>query len=147
MHFGFMNAILLCSDHQHVSATTWNSSNSSQCRLYHCSPNWIIIHHVYCLCTSLHRQKFLTSNILCSSLFYHLTSILMKSVVFLTVDWSQHTINIHVFLLLPPRRYPHEWPKHNSPCMIKLHSWNQSVYVGLFSKFHTSEVLCCVDIS
>jgi hypothetical protein len=26
MHFGFMNLILLCSDHQRVSATTWNSS-------------------------------------------------------------------------------------------------------------------------
>jgi len=35
--------------------------SSSLCRLHHLSPIWIIIHHMYILCTSFHRTTFQTT--------------------------------------------------------------------------------------
>jgi len=105
MHFGLMNVILLHSDHQHVSATYvaifrmvvpsihcanytvahQSGSQSTTCTSY--------VHHS----TELHsRQQLLTSIILCSSLYYHLTEFYRK-LHDLSVVYSQHTINTYVF--------------------------------------------------
>jgi hypothetical protein len=97
--------------------------SSSLCKLYHPSPIWIIIHHTYILCTSFHRttpDNVLMADILYSSLFYHSTGILTKTILLLSVEWSTHK---YVFLFLPPWRWPHEWPKYvGGHYIIKLHS-------------------------
>lgn len=50
--------------------------------------------------------------------------------------WLWHIINRFEFLLLPPWRQQHEWPEYfDGHCVIKLHSWNQSAFVGLSNKF------------
>jgi len=66
MHFGLMNIILFYSDHQHVSATYVAIfrvvvPSSSLYKLYSCSPVWITIHHIYLICTSLHRTTLQTT--------------------------------------------------------------------------------------
>ena len=58
------------------------------------------------------RQQFLTCNILYSSFLYHLTRIVIKTILFLAVEWPQNIVSIFVFLLLPPWRWPHEILKH-----------------------------------
>jgi hypothetical protein len=55
----------------------------------------------------------------------------------LTVGWSEHTININifVFLFLSPWRWPYEWLEHVAGrYIIKLHSYNTSAFVGLCEK-------------
>lgn len=59
-------------------------------------------------------QQFVNCNILYSTLFYHLTGSLTKTILFLTVGWSQHIIIVLVFLFLPLWRWPLEGLKHVS---------------------------------
>ena len=105
MHFDLMNIILSYSDHQHVSATyvaifrvvvpsihcanyTVAHQSGSQSTTYSS-----YVHHS----TETHpRHQLLTSIILCSSLFYHLTKFYPK-LHDLSVVCSRHTINTHVF--------------------------------------------------
>jgi hypothetical protein len=116
----------------------------SKCKLHHRSTLWIIIYqicafYVYPSTEPHYRQQFLTCDILYSSLFYQLTGILTKN-IWITVQWSWYTVNIFVFLYLPPWRWTHEWPKHvGCHYIIKLHAWNQSALVGLLNKFYTSK--------
>jgi hypothetical protein len=68
-------------------------------------------------------QQFVNCNILYATLFYHLTGILTKAILFLTVEWSRHIIIVLVFLFIPPWRWPNEGLKHVScHCVLKLHS-------------------------
>jgi len=68
--------------------------------------NAFYMHHS----TELHsRQKFLTCDILHSSLFHYLFGILTKAMI-LTVWWSRRTIYMFVLLHLPPWRWTPEWP-------------------------------------
>jgi len=95
--------------------STTNHRLMTQCKLQHRSPVWIIINQI-CLyvhhSTEAHyRQQFLTSNILYSTTFYHLTRILTKT-VWLTLEWSRYTLNSFVFFYLTPWRRTHEWPIH-----------------------------------
>jgi hypothetical protein len=66
MHFGFVNVILLFSDHQHVPATYVAIFKvvvpiSPLCILHCHSLIWITIHHIYLICTSLHRTTLQTT--------------------------------------------------------------------------------------
>ena len=87
--------------------------------LYYCSPSWFTFHHVYLLCTSPTephcREQFLNSNILCLSLFYLLTGIVTRTVLFYTVEWSWHIVNMFIPLLLPCWRWPATWVAKTCP--------------------------------
>jgi len=75
----------LSSGHKHLSAThafifravKFTVHVHKLCRIYNCLPIWIIIHHVYRLCTSFHRTvpqtTILKSDILYSLIFYFST--------------------------------------------------------------------------
>jgi len=57
----------------------------------------------------------------------------------ITVEWFRHIL--FVFLLLPPWRWPHEWPKWMAEtCHCSLYNGitfiNQSAFVGLCNKFY-----------
>jgi len=61
-----MNVILLYSDHQHVLAPHVAIfrvvvPSSPLCKWHCCSPIWITIHHIYLICTSLHRTTLQTT--------------------------------------------------------------------------------------
>jgi len=50
--------------------------------------------------------------------------------------WSQHTINIFVFLHFPPWTWPQERSKHvGCHYIIELHPQNARAFVGLCNKF------------
>ena len=52
------------------------------------------------------------------------------------MEWSQHTINIFVFLLLPPWRCPHDWPKHVAGhYVIRLHFIPSKVHLLVLLTF------------
>ena len=45
---------------------------------------------------------------------------------FQSVDWFRRTLIVAVFLILPPWRWPHKWPKHvGGYHIINLHSYTQ----------------------
>jgi hypothetical protein len=85
----------------------------------HCTQN---VHHS---AEPYPTQQFVNYNILYSTLFYHLIGILTKTILFLTVEWSQHII-VLVFLFLLPWRWPHEGLNHVSCHSIKITFINPS---------------------
>jgi hypothetical protein len=92
-------------------------TSSSLCKLYHCSPIWIIVHHMYLLRTSFHRTALqttiLTSDILYTSLFYcKAVNFTQKHTIFKTVDWFRQIVIIFLIWFSPPWRWSHEWSKH-----------------------------------
>jgi len=64
----------------------------------------------------------------------------------LTVQWSRHTINIFVFLQLPPWRWPRDWPKHvGGHYIIKLHH-KTKVHLLVFNKFYIRSAILLAAI-
>jgi hypothetical protein len=118
------------------------SGSSSLCGLYCRSPIWIIIHtltfYVHYSTQPFSRQQFSTSNILYSLPLYLLTRTVIKTIRFLTVEWSRHIINILVLLLLPPCKWPHErLNRFGGHYVITVHSQKQSATVSHFNKIYT----------
>jgi len=68
--------------------------HSAQCITAHQSTTRTSLH------TPHYRQKLLTSNTLHTSIFYHLTGNLTKTVIFLAVKWCRRNINIFIFLFI-----------------------------------------------
>ena len=67
--------------------------------------------HTFCLHHSTkayQRQQLVTSNILCSSLFYQLTVIFTKNYIFLTAHWFPRIIIVLLFFFLLLLRWSRE---------------------------------------
>ena len=107
------------------------------CNLYHHPSIRIIslrrtVHHST---KPYYIQPFLTSNILYITVLplnRHFNHNHMR----LIVQWFRYTINIFVFLQLPPWRWPRDWPKHvGGHYIIKLHH-KTKVHLLVFNKLH-----------
>jgi hypothetical protein len=115
------NCRKVCANYTHITHSSGPQSTTYTCYVH---PS-----------TETHfRQQFLTSNILNSSLFYHLAGILTKLYDFIHGVILTHYKYICILTLTTLRR-PHEWPKHaGGYYIIKLHLYNQRAFVGLFNK-------------
>lgn len=76
--------------------------------------------------------------------FYNLTGILTTTSWFLIATLSLQIILISVFLLLPPWRWPHGWPKHiDGHCLLKLQSYTKVHWlVYLINVMHMLDSVC-----